>query len=154
MESNGLLECDIFSWTGDNCCIIVRQIRNATMATNPCQYVHSFYVADAFIRIINMKCIHYSGIFAGFGLSGVIPAIHYISVRGFIRAFTIDPFGWLLLMAVLYILGVLFYSSRIPERWYKGKCDIMVKKITRILFRNLNCALFRCRVRVIRYFIS
>ncbi|OXA60600.1 adiponectin receptor protein [Folsomia candida] len=66
-----------------------------------------------------------ASIFAGFGLSGVIPAIHYISVRGFIRAFTIDPFGWLLLMAVLYILGVLFYSSRIPERWYKGKCDIM-----------------------------
>ncbi|GAB6026921.1 hypothetical protein CHUAL_013564 [Chamberlinius hualienensis] len=61
-----------------------------------------------------------AGLFMGFGLSGVIPAIHYLAAEGFFNS----SFGWLLLMAGLYILGALLYAMRVPERFFPGKCDI------------------------------
>ncbi|CAG7815672.1 unnamed protein product [Allacma fusca] len=65
-----------------------------------------------------------AGLFAGFGLSGVIPAVHYALAKGWIHAISRASLGWLILMGVLYILGALVYASRIPERWFPGKCDI------------------------------
>lgn len=61
-----------------------------------------------------------AGVFMGFGLSGVIPAVHYLYSEGFFNS----SFGWLLLMGILYIVGALLYAMRVPERFFPGKCDI------------------------------
>lgn len=66
------------------------------------------------------------GVFLGLGLSGIIPALHYIIAEGFLKAATIGQIGWLLLMASLYITGAALYAARIPERFFPGKCDIWV----------------------------
>ncbi|XP_067141221.1 adiponectin receptor protein-like [Centruroides vittatus] len=65
-----------------------------------------------------------AGVFMGFGLSGVIPALHYLIAEGWIRAVYQASFGWLCLMGALYIAGAFFYALRIPERFFPGKCDI------------------------------
>ncbi|GFY75043.1 adiponectin receptor protein [Trichonephila inaurata madagascariensis] len=65
-----------------------------------------------------------AGVFAGFGLSGVIPALHYLIVKGFFQAVYHASFGWLCLMGALYLLGACFYALRVPERFFPGKCDI------------------------------
>ena len=65
------------------------------------------------------------GLFMGLGLSGVIPALHYIVTEGILHIF--QAFCWLVLMAVLYISGGTIYALRIPERLWPGKFDIMVK---------------------------
>lgn len=72
-----------------------------------------------------MKCC-FVGVFAGFGLSGVIPAVHYLVVKGFLQAVYHASFGWLCLMGALYLLGAGFYALRVPERFFPGKCDIWV----------------------------
>lgn len=67
-----------------------------------------------------------AGVFTGFGLSGVVPALHYLFAEGFLSAVYEASFGWLCLMGALYIAGALFYALRVPERWFPGKCDILV----------------------------
>ena len=67
-----------------------------------------------------------AGMFIGLGLSGVIPAIHYIITDGFHEAINVAALGWLVLMAVLYISGAVIYAVRIPERIWPGKFDIWV----------------------------
>ncbi|XP_035892242.1 adiponectin receptor protein [Anopheles stephensi] len=65
-----------------------------------------------------------AGVFMSFGLSGIIPAIHYVLMEGWISKISQASLGWLILMGLLYILGALFYALRVPERWFPGKCDI------------------------------
>ncbi|GFY51055.1 adiponectin receptor protein [Trichonephila inaurata madagascariensis] len=65
-----------------------------------------------------------AGVFVAFGLSGAIPAIHYLIIEGWFPTFYTAPFAWLCLMAVLYITGAIFYALRMPERFCPGKCDI------------------------------
>ncbi|CAG0897950.1 unnamed protein product [Darwinula stevensoni] len=65
-----------------------------------------------------------AGVFMGFGLSGIIPAMHYLSSEGWFKAVSEASLGSLLLMGFLYIMGALCYASRIPERFFPGKCDI------------------------------
>lgn len=67
-----------------------------------------------------------AGVFMAFGLSGVIPAIHYLIMEGWMDKISKASIGWLVLMGLLYILGACFYALRIPERWFPGKCDIWV----------------------------
>lgn len=67
--------------------------------------------------------------FLGLGLSGIIPALHYVISEGFLKAATIGQIGWLLLMAGLYITGAALYAARIPERFFPGKCDIWVSML-------------------------
>lgn len=67
-----------------------------------------------------------SGVFMGFGLSGVVPAFHYAISEGWFKALSQASLGWLILMGCLYILGALFYALRVPERFFPGKCDIWV----------------------------
>lgn len=64
--------------------------------------------------------------FVCLGLSGVIPAMHYVITDGFWHAFNFAAMGWLVLMALLYIIGAVIYAARIPERIFPGKCDIVV----------------------------
>jgi adiponectin receptor len=65
-----------------------------------------------------------AGMFIALGLSGLIPAGHYIMTFGYYKAFNVGALGWLILMAVLYIVGALMYAARIPERLFPGKFDI------------------------------
>lgn len=65
-----------------------------------------------------------AGLFIGLGLSGIIPAMHYVITDGFWDAINVAALGWLVLMAVLYITGAVIYAIRIPERIWPGKFDI------------------------------
>lgn len=65
-----------------------------------------------------------AGLYVALGLSGVVPAIHYVSINSFIIAIEGGGLGWMLLMACLYILGAVLYAIRVPERFFPGKCDI------------------------------
>ncbi|CAG5115898.1 unnamed protein product [Candidula unifasciata] len=65
-----------------------------------------------------------AGVFVALGLSGVIPAMHYVITDGFWHAINFAALGWLLLMALLYIVGAVIYAARIPERIFPGKFDI------------------------------
>ena len=52
--------------------------------------------------------IHYHlGVFIAFGLSGCIPAFHYVFAYGFFEAVREAGFVWLVLMGTLYITGEL-----------------------------------------------
>ncbi|ELU03194.1 hypothetical protein CAPTEDRAFT_195586 [Capitella teleta] len=65
-----------------------------------------------------------AGMFIGLGLSGVIPAMHFVITDGLVAAFQYASLHWLLLMAFLYISGAIIYAVRIPERIWPGKFDI------------------------------
>ncbi|XP_050412402.2 adiponectin receptor protein [Patella vulgata] len=71
-----------------------------------------------------------AGVFIALGLSGVIPAMHYVITDGFFHAIDDAALGWLVLMAVLYITGALIYAFRIPERLFPGKFDIWFQSHT------------------------
>ena len=70
-----------------------------------------------------------AGMFIALGLSGVIPAIHYSIVFGGYKAFNVGALGWLILMAILYIVGASLYAARIPESIFPGRFDIWVSGI-------------------------
>lgn len=65
-----------------------------------------------------------AGLFLGFGLSGVVPAIHYLYSEGWFNSVPLTAVGYLALMGALYVAGALTYAFRVPERWFPGKCDI------------------------------
>ncbi|XP_030371323.1 adiponectin receptor protein isoform X1 [Scaptodrosophila lebanonensis] len=65
-----------------------------------------------------------AGVFMSFGLAGIIPAVHYSIMEGWISQISRASLGWLILMGTLYILGALLYALRVPERWFPGKFDI------------------------------
>lgn len=65
-----------------------------------------------------------AGVFMGFGLSGVVPAVHYGIMEGWSNQVSKSSLGWLVLMGLLYILGAVIYALRVPERYFPGKCDI------------------------------
>ena len=76
--------------------------------------------------------------FIALGLSGLIPAVHYIVTVGSYKAFNVGALGWLILMAVLYIVGAMTYAARIPERLFPGKFDIWVlNSFAKITSKNL-----------------
>ncbi|KAK6618592.1 hypothetical protein RUM43_012983 [Polyplax serrata] len=70
-----------------------------------------------------------TGLFMGFGLSGVVPAVHHAVSEGWFNAITQASLGWVILMGCLYILGAMFYTLRVPERFFPGKCDIWSHQI-------------------------
>ena len=63
----------------------------------------------------------------GLGLSGIIPALHYMITEGIFHI--MQAFCWLVLMALLYLSGGTIYALRIPERLWPGKFDIMVRDL-------------------------
>ena len=67
-----------------------------------------------------------TAVFLTFGLSGIIPAVHYTFIEGFDYAITRASMGWLILMGALYVIGALLYAVRVPERFFPGKCDLWV----------------------------
>ncbi|KAF2882818.1 hypothetical protein ILUMI_23330 [Ignelater luminosus] len=65
-----------------------------------------------------------AGVFMTFGLSGIVPAIHYGIMEGWFNKMSQKSLGWLLLMGLLYIVGAMLYALRVPERFFPGKFDI------------------------------
>ncbi|KAI1701837.1 hemolysin-III related domain-containing protein [Ditylenchus destructor] len=65
-----------------------------------------------------------AGVFLAMGLSGVIPAFHLLFTDGLSWVMEYASFHWLVLMAVLYVVGALIYAFRFPERCFPGKCDL------------------------------
>lgn len=63
-------------------------------------------------------------VFLAFGLSAVVPVLHYVIERGWVRALTEASLGWVILMGGLYVGGTSVYVLRIPERFFPGSCDI------------------------------
>jgi len=65
-----------------------------------------------------------AAVFIALGSSGLIPAVHYIMTVGSHKAFNVGALGWLILMALLYVVGAILYAARLPERLFPGKFDI------------------------------
>lgn len=66
-----------------------------------------------------------AGVFMSFGLSGIIPGVHWLLSQEFhlsIPSISVQ-LTCLLAMGALYILGAALYTFRIPERFYPGKFD-------------------------------
>lgn len=59
-------------------------------------------------------CFQFSGVFASFGLSGIIPAIHYGLMEGWFNKISQASLGWLILM------GKLGYHCNVCLRFLKN----------------------------------
>lgn len=56
-------------------------------------------IAQSFLKILlNLLYFYRSGVFASFGLSGIIPAIHYGLMEGWFNKISQASLGWLILM--------------------------------------------------------
>ncbi|KAJ7966514.1 Heptahelical transmembrane protein [Quillaja saponaria] len=64
-----------------------------------------------------------ASLFFAMGLSGVAPIIHKLILYKH-QPEALQTTGYEILMGILYGLGALIYSARIPERWKPGKFDI------------------------------
>mmetsp|Transcript_4606 Transcript_4606/g.4475 ORF Transcript_4606/g.4475 Transcript_4606/m.4475 type:complete len:116 (+) Transcript_4606:827-1174(+) len=60
-------------------------------------------------------------IFLILGLLGVIPSVHLVYSDQ--ADYFVTAFACYLMMAASYIVGVLIYIARVPERLYPGKFD-------------------------------
>lgn len=68
-------------------------------------------------------------IFVLFGCSGLIPGLHWLYIHEqqiWANISLKTSFASLLLMGGLYIFGAVLYASRIPERYFPGKCDFFL----------------------------
>ncbi|XP_044762759.1 adiponectin receptor protein isoform X3 [Coccinella septempunctata] len=65
-----------------------------------------------------------AGLFVLFGLSGVVPAIHFGMLEGWFTNIFQKSLESMLLMGLCYIVGTMLYALRVPERFYPGKFDI------------------------------
>ncbi|KAK6056243.1 hypothetical protein COOONC_06250 [Cooperia oncophora] len=73
-------------------------------------------------------------IFVAMGLSAVFPAAHLLFVDGLEFLYQKASLVWMLLMGFMYIAGAAIYATRIPERWFPGRCDLWVVEQTRSSF--------------------
>lgn len=67
--------------------------------------------------------------FAAFGLFGIIPGLHWLSLHYdefWASIYLKTSFISLITMGVLYIVGASLYACRIPERFFPGKCDLFL----------------------------
>ena len=78
------------------------------------------------LQLRNLCILLISGLFIALGLTGVVPAAHFVTEYGLYLALNECGMCWLLLMAALYISGALLYAGRIPEKYFPGKFDIWV----------------------------
>lgn len=64
--------------------------------------------------------------FIGLGMSVVIPLTHGIVLYGFDKAYNLFSLNWLAVSGVLNIVGALLYVERCPERFCRGRFDMIV----------------------------
>ncbi|CAH3144227.1 unnamed protein product [Porites lobata] len=65
-----------------------------------------------------------AGLLIAFGWSGVIPAVHLVSTHEATLVMRQVAVEWIILMSFLYTASAVTYATRIPERFFPGKCDI------------------------------
>ena len=63
-----------------------------------------------------------------FGWSGIIPAIHLFSLYEVELVMRMVAIQWMGVMSFLYTASAVTYATRIPERFFPGKCDIWVSR--------------------------
>lgn len=64
-------------------------------------------------------------LFVCMGLSGFVPITHWVLDKGISQVRQDTGLDWLILQGALYILGAFIYASRIPEKWYPGRFDLV-----------------------------
>lgn len=66
-----------------------------------------------------------AGIFFSFALvCGILPASHYGLQHGWDDLMYKSSFTYILLMVAIYVSGCCVYASRVPERFFPGRCDL------------------------------
>ncbi|KAH7952683.1 hypothetical protein HPB49_000411 [Dermacentor silvarum] len=66
-----------------------------------------------------------AGIFFSFALvCGVLPSAHYGIQHGWNDLMYRSSFVYILLMVAIYVTGCCVYASRVPERFFPGRCDL------------------------------
>ena len=63
-----------------------------------------------------------------FGYSGFIPASHLIAGYSLALPYRQAAGRQVSLMCFLYSANAVMYTTRIPERFFRGKCDIWVSR--------------------------
>lgn len=66
-----------------------------------------------------------TAIFLALGLSGVVPVAHGTAIYGWRILDLTMGVRWLALEGALYVSGALLYALRIPERFAKGRFDLL-----------------------------
>jgi adiponectin receptor len=66
-----------------------------------------------------------AGMFVALGGSGVIPVLHGISLSGFDPVYHRMGLPWVIIQGILYVVGAGIYATRIPERFYPGRFDLI-----------------------------
>jgi len=66
-----------------------------------------------------------AAVFSSLAFLGIVPATHFSLSNGIIHSFTVGCMNWLVLMGLIFILGALLYTYRIPERFFPGQCDLV-----------------------------
>lgn len=64
-----------------------------------------------------------ASLFLSMGFSGVIPAVHALVIN-WGHSHIVVAIGCEVITGILYATGVVFYVTRIPERWKPGAFDI------------------------------
>lgn len=70
--------------------------------------------------------VHRMATFLCFGVSGAIPMVHCVISDGMEYQIQSAGIGWMMAMGATYIVGAILYGARIPERFFPGKCDLVV----------------------------
>ncbi|RDA82878.1 hypothetical protein CP532_0391 [Ophiocordyceps camponoti-leonardi (nom. inval.)] len=65
-----------------------------------------------------------AAIFVALGLSGVVPVLHGIALRGYRELQESMSIDWTIAQGALYIIGAVLYAARWPERSLPGVFDI------------------------------
>ena len=62
-----------------------------------------------------------AAVFLSFGLSNIIPGIHWLAIAEpeFMFAFSL-----VVIQGLLYVIGAVIYAMRVPEKHCPGKCDL------------------------------
>jgi adiponectin receptor len=67
-----------------------------------------------------------AAMFSALGASGIIPMLHVGIERGVGYAFNEGQLHYLILMLLSYGTGAALYATRVPERFYPGKLDLVL----------------------------
>lgn len=64
-----------------------------------------------------------AGLFVCMGVSGLVPIVHNLILNSH-RPEVFVTAAYEMVMGCFYLLGVLFYVARVPERWFPGRFDV------------------------------
>ncbi|TPX59883.1 hypothetical protein PhCBS80983_g02144 [Powellomyces hirtus] len=65
-----------------------------------------------------------TGLFVSMGLTGIVPLAHALTKYGYHMTRHALSSGALISSGVIYFIGAVVYTARVPERWAPGKFDI------------------------------